>query len=119
MSERPADVSAALASLEARWGAAAPRRLTDGALALVPAAAPDEDAGESVTVSYGQYRAILATRREQADRAAAFEALHKTYQGSLNTYAAIYNGAISRDGRSMVVTRGVQARDAFLITNLR
>ena len=34
-------MSAALASLEARWGAAAPRRLTEGALALVPAAAPD------------------------------------------------------------------------------
>jgi RecA/RadA recombinase len=41
VSDRPVDVSAALASLEARWGAAAPRRLTEGALALVPAAAPD------------------------------------------------------------------------------
>jgi len=41
VSDRPADVSAALASLEARWGAAAPRRLTEGALALVPAASPD------------------------------------------------------------------------------
>jgi recombination protein RecA len=39
VSTRPADVTAALASLEARWGAAAPRRLTDGALALVPDAA--------------------------------------------------------------------------------
>jgi RecA/RadA recombinase len=36
MSTRPADVSAALASLEARWGTAAPRRLTEGALALAP-----------------------------------------------------------------------------------
>ena len=53
--------------------------------------------GESVTVSYGQYRAILATRREQADRAAAFEALHKTYQGSVNTYATLYNGVCQRD----------------------
>jgi eukaryotic-like serine/threonine-protein kinase len=35
------------------------------------------------------------------------------------TDAVIYNGAISRDGRSMLVTRGVQARDAFLITNFR
>jgi hypothetical protein len=33
--------------------------------------------------------------------------------------ATIYNGAISRDGRLMIVTRGSQARDAFLITNLR
>jgi oligoendopeptidase F len=53
--------------------------------------------GETVTVSYGQYRAILATRREQGDRAAAFEALHKTYQASLNTYATLYNAVCHRD----------------------
>jgi oligoendopeptidase F len=53
--------------------------------------------GETVTVSYGQYRAILATRREQADRSAAFEALHKTYQASLNTYATLYNAVCHRD----------------------
>jgi oligoendopeptidase F len=53
--------------------------------------------GETVTVSYGQYRAILATRREQADRAAAFEALHKTYQTNLNTYATLYNAVCHRD----------------------
>lgn len=33
--------------------------------------------------------------------------------------ALIFNGAISRDGRMMLVTRGVQARDAFLITKFR
>jgi oligoendopeptidase F len=53
--------------------------------------------GEEVTVSYGQYRAILATRREQADRAAAFKALHDTYQSSLNTYATLYTGVCQRD----------------------
>ncbi len=53
--------------------------------------------GEEVTVSYGQYRAILATRREQSDRAAAFQALHGTYQDNLNTYATIYNGVCQRD----------------------
>jgi oligoendopeptidase F len=53
--------------------------------------------GEEVTVSYGQYRAILATRREQSDRAAAFRALHETYQNSLNTYATLYNGVCQRD----------------------
>ena len=31
--------------------------------------------------------------------------------------AIIFNGTIARDGRTMLVTRGVQARDAFLITN--
>ena len=53
--------------------------------------------GETVTVSYGQYRAILATRREQKDREAAFKALHDTYQASLNTYATLYNGVCQRD----------------------
>jgi oligoendopeptidase F len=53
--------------------------------------------GEDVVVSYAQYRAILATRREQADRAKAFEALHTLYRHSLNTYAALYNGVCQRD----------------------
>jgi oligoendopeptidase F len=53
--------------------------------------------GESVTVSYGQYRAILATRREQADREKAFTALYDTYKASLNTYATLYNGVCQRD----------------------
>jgi oligoendopeptidase F len=53
--------------------------------------------GEAVTVSYGQYRALLATRREQADREAAFTALHATYQGNLNTYATLYNAVCQRD----------------------
>jgi oligoendopeptidase F len=53
--------------------------------------------GEQVTVSYGQYRALLATRREQSDREAAFRALHETYRTSLNTYASLYNGVCQRD----------------------
>src|SRR3954447_1317373 len=53
--------------------------------------------GEEVTVSYGQYRALLATRREQTDREAAFTALHETYNASLNTYATLYNGVCQRD----------------------
>jgi oligoendopeptidase F len=53
--------------------------------------------GEEVTVSYGQYRAILATRHEQADREAAFRAMHGLYQSSLNTYATLYNSVCQRD----------------------
>src|SRR5437868_4435534 len=53
--------------------------------------------GDEVTVSYGQYRAILATRHEQADRERAFVALHETYKSSLNTYAALYNAVCQRD----------------------
>lgn len=53
--------------------------------------------GETVTVSYSQYRAILATNRVQADRAAAYEALYGTYAASLNTYAALYTAVCERD----------------------
>ena len=53
--------------------------------------------GEEVTVSYGQYRALLATRREQSDRKAAFVALHETYNATLNTYATLYNAVCQRD----------------------
>jgi oligoendopeptidase F len=53
--------------------------------------------GEEVTVSYGQYRAILATRREQSDREKAFRALYGTYSSSLNTYATLYNAVCQRD----------------------
>ena len=53
--------------------------------------------GESVQVSYGQYRRLLATCREQADRRAAYEALYDTYGASLNTYATLYNGVMQRE----------------------
>jgi oligoendopeptidase F len=53
--------------------------------------------GESVQVSYGQYRKLLATNRRQVDRRAAYEALYDTYAGSLNTYAALYNGVMQRE----------------------
>ena len=53
--------------------------------------------GESLTVSYGQYRRVLATSRSQADRRAAFEALYGVYRSNLNTYASLYSGVCQRD----------------------
>lgn len=53
--------------------------------------------GESVQVSYGQYRKLLATCRSQDDRRKAYEALYDTYIASLNTYATIYNGVMHGD----------------------
>ena len=53
--------------------------------------------GEPVQVSYGQYRKLLATCRNQADRRAAYEALYDTYGASLNTYATLYNGVLQRE----------------------
>ena len=53
--------------------------------------------GSSVTLTYGQYRGLLATNRSQDDRAAAFHAFHEAYEASANTYAALYNGVLQRD----------------------
>jgi len=53
--------------------------------------------GREVTVSYGQYRTLLATHRVQRDRAAVFAAFYETFDRSLNTYAALYNGVCQRD----------------------
>jgi Tol biopolymer transport system component len=46
-----------------------------------------------------------------------FGAPAQTNITAFNDAMIILNGAISRDGRTMLVTRGVQARDAYLITN--
>jgi oligoendopeptidase F len=53
--------------------------------------------GAEVTVTYGQYRAILATNREQRDRAAAFHAIHGLYAANVNTYAALYSAVLQGD----------------------
>jgi oligoendopeptidase F len=53
--------------------------------------------GQEVTLSYGQYRAVLATNRNQADRRAAFLGHYGTYNTSLNTYATLYHGICQRD----------------------
>ena len=53
--------------------------------------------GDALTLTYGQYRAILETNRNQADRAAAYRAFHQSYADSQNTYAALYNGVMQRD----------------------
>jgi oligoendopeptidase F len=53
--------------------------------------------GDTVTLTYGQYRALLETNRHQPDRAAAYRAFHRAYADSQNTYAALYNGVLQRD----------------------
>ena len=53
--------------------------------------------GKKVTLTYGQYNALLQTNRHQPDRAAAFQAFHETFAANANTYAAVYNGVLQRD----------------------
>src|SRR5258705_474018 len=50
--------------------------------------------GVESTLTYGQYRAVLATNPNQADRAAAFHEFHKVYETTVNAYAALYNGVL-------------------------
>ncbi len=50
-----------------------------------------------MTLTYGQYRALLETNRVQEDRATAYRAFHQTYADNQNTYAALYNGVLQRD----------------------
>jgi oligoendopeptidase F len=75
----PYDAYAALSTADARFPTV---RLSNGA---------------EVTLTYGQYRAILSTNRSQEDRATAFEAFHRLYQANANTYASLYNGVLQRD----------------------
>ena len=53
--------------------------------------------GAEVTLTYGQYRAILATNHNQQDRANSFTAFHQLFEANLNTYASLYNGVLQRD----------------------
>src|SRR3989454_4490774 len=46
-----------------------------------------------VALTYGQYRAILATNRNQTDRETAFREFHHLYETSGNTYASLYNAS--------------------------
>src|SRR5881397_1829510 len=50
-----------------------------------------------VALTYGQYRAILATNRNQTDRETAFREFHHLYETSVNTYASLYNAVLQRD----------------------
>jgi oligoendopeptidase F len=53
--------------------------------------------GEEVQLTYGRYYAILASERDQRDRAKAFAGLYETFEANVNTYAAIYNATCQRD----------------------
>ncbi len=53
--------------------------------------------GRQVTVSYGEFRSILATARQQSDREAAFKAYLGTFETARNTYASLYNSVCQRD----------------------
>jgi oligoendopeptidase F len=53
--------------------------------------------GSKVTLTYGQYRALLETNRNQDDRANAYRTFHQAFADNQNTFAALYNGVLQRD----------------------
>lgn len=53
--------------------------------------------GDSLTLTYGQYRALLETSQVQVDRETGYRAFHQVYADDQNTYAALYNGVLQRD----------------------
>jgi oligoendopeptidase F len=69
------------------------------ALSTADAKFPDVElsTGATVTMSYGQYRAVLATNRNQRDRREAFRAHYGTFHANLNTYATLYHALCQRD----------------------
>jgi oligoendopeptidase F len=73
--------------------------------------------GQEITVTYGQYRAMLATNRIQPDRALVFRALHETFAASQNTYAALYNGVMQRDWFATRARRYETTLEAALFGN--
>ncbi|HVS02082.1 MAG TPA: oligoendopeptidase F, partial [Thermoanaerobaculia bacterium] len=97
--ELPDDAYAALSTADVRWPT----------LTL--------PSGASVTVSYGQYRKILATNRSQPDRAAVFQAFYRTFDSTLNTYAALYNGVCQRDWFGAMARRYPTTLEAALDGN--
>jgi len=70
-----------------------------GALSTSDAKFPDVtlSTGETVRMSYAQYRAVLASNRNQADRRLAFLGHYGTYDTNINTYASLYHAVCQRD----------------------
>ena len=73
--------------------------------------------GETVTLSHGQYRAVLTTARQQADRRAALVGHYGTYAAHLNTYAALYHAVCQRDWFHARARGYATTLDAALHTN--
>jgi len=53
--------------------------------------------GSEVVASHANYSQGLHSRRQQGDREKLFKAHFTVYDGSPNTYAAIYNGVLQKD----------------------
>ena len=73
--------------------------------------------GETMTVTYAQYRRLLETNRNQQDRAAAYRAFHGMYADYQNTHASLYGGVLHRDWFYARARRYASTLDAALHGN--
>lgn len=73
--------------------------------------------GKEVTLSPGNYRALLEKNRNQADRAKAAAAHLGTYGATANSYAAIYEGILQRDWFIAQARKHATTLDAALDEN--
>jgi len=80
---------------------------------------PDVVLGEvdTITMTPGQYRFVLATNRNQADRGKAFEAYYGAYAANANTYAALYNGVLQRDWATAQARNYNSCLESYLHSN--
>jgi len=53
--------------------------------------------GKTVNLTYGNYRKILATEENQADRRLAFSSFYQCFVRNQHTYASLYQGVCLRD----------------------
>jgi oligoendopeptidase F len=70
--------------------------------------------GKEVTMTRGNYGNILATNRNQEDRAKAFEEHYKVYAANTNTYSAMYNSILQRDWANAQARNYSSCLDAYL-----
>jgi oligoendopeptidase F len=73
--------------------------------------------GQSVTLSPGNYFALLESNRNQADRAKAAEAHVGAYASTAHAYAALYNSVLQRDWFMAQARNFKTTLDASLHTN--
>jgi len=73
--------------------------------------------GQRVTLSPGNYGALLDSNRNQGDRAKAAAAHVGTYATTAHTYAALYNGVLQRDWFIAQARNFQTTLDAALDTN--
>jgi oligoendopeptidase F len=73
--------------------------------------------GDTLQATRGNYSKVLATNRNQQDRAKIFETHYTVFKDNLNTYAAIYNGVCQRDWANAQARNYASTLEAALDAN--